>query len=406
MAPAASKWGFILTESEDEVEVPQAKLPSTARTLRERVAEDGSLKVFSKKSERQRKKQLKRGQKRDTSLNILDLPFDVLFHIVSYLRPSDVFRLSRTCQPLHDFLLEEHPGRIARSIIQWRYPCLENCIRLPVLVADIDDMYCDALKDQERLKGHDIRRRPYYQHVKPPDPNLVCTCLTCVLRWNVLGLAVDFSHWQDKLDANDPLPMIPRGRQPEWNTRLLDAHAAIISKALFPSVGGPASQLWYAAILEAHLNSTVCAIRRHSANKFNKRKRFLMTPQDAASGTDEFLQHKGPPSLDFPFHRDNYYMLEAYLPNRSWFSEDSRWGYMPAEQHERDIEQLRKWVSWRRSRTQPDQSGKIKDETWIMEFKGSGWRPVLDLRGTGTWSSDSHGDQRPEVGQSNEARAV
>lgn len=400
MAATTFKWGFILTESDDELEISKPKSPSAAKTLRERVAEDGTLKVFSKKSERQRKKQLKRGEKRETSLNILDLPFDVLIQIVCYLRPSSVFRLSRTCQPLRFFLLEEHAGLVARSIIQWRYSCLEKCIRLPVLVANVDDVYRDVLQDQERLKGHDIRPRPYYQHVKPPDPDLVCTCLTCMLRWNVLGLVVDFAHWNDKLDANEPLPMIPRGRQPEWNTKLLESHATVISKALFPSAGGEASQLWYAVILEAHMDSTVRAIRRHSANKFNKRKRFLMTPQDVASGTDEFLQRKGPPSLDFPFHRDNYYMLEAYLPNRSWFSDDSRWGYMPAEQHDKDIEQLRKWVSWRRSRTQPDNNGVSKVESWTMEFKGSAWKPVLELRGTGNQSRASLGSQIPEGGQS------
>lgn len=379
---SSNKWGFVLTDPEAGVVKQQPNPPSTAKTLRERVAEDGTLQVFSKKSERQRKKLLKRGTQKYANLNILDLPFDVLIHIVSYLRPSDVFRLSRTCWPLHDFLLKEYPSRIARSIIQWRYSCLAKCIRLPVLVSDIEDVYQDALRDQERLKDHNVRRRPYYQHVKPPDPDLVCTCLTCVLRWNVLGLAVDFSHWQDKLDANEPLPMIPRGRQPEWNTQLLDAHAAVVEKAIFPSVSGEASSLWYAVVLEAHLDSTVRAVRRHSANKFNQRKRFLMTPQDAAAGTDEFLQQRGPPSLDFPFHRDNYYMLEAYLPNRSWFSEDSRWGYMPADQHDKDIEQLRKWVCWRRARTQVDGDGKTKEEERVvMEFNGSGWEPVLEFRG-------------------------
>ncbi|KAJ4414068.1 hypothetical protein N0V82_008142 [Gnomoniopsis sp. IMI 355080] len=392
MATTSSKWGFILTDPETTVEPQESKSPSAPRTLRERVAEDGTLKVFSKKSERQRKKQLKRGNKTTLNLTLLDLPFDVLIQVVSYLRPSDVFRLSRTCHPLHSFLLDEHPSRIARSIIQWRYSCLEKCIRLPVLVSDIQPVYRDALQDHERLKGHDIRRRPYYQHVKAPDPELICTCLTCVLRWNVLGLAVDFSHWQDKLDANEPLPMIPRGRQPEWNTKLLDSHAAIVEKALFPLVSGPASSLWYAVILEAHLDSTVRAVGRHSANRFNHRKRFLMTSQDAASGTDEFLQLNGPPSLDFPFHRDNYYMLEAYLPNRSWFSEDGRWGYMPAEQHDKDIEQLRKWVLWRRNRIQADANGKSKDDKWVMEFNGSGWKPVLDLGGTG--------DQSKEMAQS------
>lgn len=362
----------------DRCDLSGVEVPGT-----ERVHDDGSLTVFSKKSKRLHKKlQLRRGKHRDNpNITLLDLPFDIAIEILSYLRPSDVFRLSRTCRYLHGLWLQEHSARIARSIIKWRYSCLEKCMRLPVLVRDIgDDTYLDALLNQERLRGHDIRRRPYYQHIKAPDPNVVCTCLTCVLRWNVLCLAVDFAQWQDNLDTNEPLPVIPRGRQPEWNTSLLEAHAAVVLKAMPTRDSGGCSALWHAAILEAHLDSTVRSIRRHGANKFNQRARFRMTADDAASGTDDFLQRRGPPSLDFPFHRDNYYMLEAYLPNRSWFPEEERWGYMPAEQHDKDLEQLRKWVSWRRSRAHGDAGGGAVADTLVMEFRGSRWRPVLDLR--------------------------
>lgn len=310
-----------------------------------RVGDDGSLTVYSKRSKRQRKKhQLKKNKPHGEHESLLDLPFDILIHVFAFLRPSDVFRLARTCRSLNGFLLEEHAALVSRSIIRWRYSCLEKCVRLPVLISDIDDPQLQVLvQDRDRQRKLEIHKRPYYQHVKPPDPSLVCTCLTCVLRWNVLCLAIDFSHWQDNLDAGDPLPMIPRGRQPEWNTRLLNSHAATVEKAVDPSVGGRASPLWYAVILEAHLNSTIRSIRRHSANKGNRRPRFRMTPADAAGETDAFLQRSGPPSADFPFHRDNYYMLEAYLPNRCWMKEDGRWGYMPADQHERDLEQIKRW---------------------------------------------------------------
>lgn len=372
-------------ESPDTDRMPETPLSaSTPSKLPGRVANDGTLTVFSKKSERLRKKQLKRGKFEDSQITLLDLPYDIVIQILSILRPSDIFRLSRTCHSLHTFLLDEHCIRVARAIVQWRYACLEKCMCLPVPASTIPDVFRDALQDQERLKGHDIRRRPYYQHIKPPDPEVVCTCLTCVLRWNVLCLAVDFAHWQDHLDTNEPLPVIPRGKQPQWNKKLLDSHATVVEKAVLSSAGGKACPMWHAVILEAHLGSTVRSVRRHTANKFNKRTRFLLTPQDAAWETDAFLQRKGPPSLDFPFHRDNYYMLEAYLPNRSWFSEKGRWGYMPAEQHEKDLEQLRKWVAWRRSRTQADESGVPKNDTWVMNFDGSGWKPVLDLRGNGT----------------------
>lgn len=233
-------------------------------------------------------------------------------------------------------------------------------------IFNIPHEHKETLLDEERLQEweRDQRRRPY-QHIKTLDPRSVCRCLTCVLRWNVLCLTVDFAHWQGVLDAGDVLPVIPRGRQPEWNRNLLDAHAAVVEKALLASTNSSrlASKLWHAVILEAHLDSTVRSTRHHRANKFNKQPHFLMTDQDATSGTDAFLHAHGPPSVDFPFMRDNYYMLEAYLPNRSWFGEEGRWGYMPAEQHEKDIEVIRRWAVWRKENL----NGEKKKE-WVMHL--------------------------------------
>lgn len=479
-------------------------------STRERVSNDGTLAVFSKRNERQRKKQaLKKPHSLSSSSYtgdpfLLSLPYDILIQILAYLRPSSVFRLARTCRALHSFLLHQHPSRIAHAIISWRYPILAQCMRLPVLLSAVDGnnddttatttitttnqdnsapsktptlSFRDVLLDEERVRGHDIRRRPYYQHLMPPDPHLVCTCLTCTLRWHVLCLAVDFAHWQDRLDAGEPLPAIPRGERPAWNARLLEAHAGVVLKAVLdptilstnttnsgpfnpppPPSSSPASSsfstikveacdthihthptlsspLWHAAILQAHLTSTIRSIQRQQANKFNHRPRFRLTPQDAASGTDSFLGFEGPPSMDMPFHRDNYYMLEAYLPNRSWFADEKRWGYMPPEQHQSDLEQLRKFVLWRRemmrgksgsattattrsipnnhnggsssssssddsadtaatattagSDAKSEQTKRInqKEETWVMKFNGSSWRPVLVLRDSGGESS-------------------
>lgn len=327
-------------------EIGGAKSTAAKESGRERVAEDGSLTVYSKRSERRLKKR-HRSKSSGEQRTFLDLPFDILSHILGFVRPSDIFRLSRTCHTLNRFLLQDHPALIARTIIQRRYSCLERCIRLPALLTDIEDPDLrDLVQHPERQKKLDIHRRPYYQHVAPPDSHVVCTCMTCILRWNLLCLAVDFAHWQDDLDKGEPLPIIPRGRQPKWNSELLSSHEAIVLKAVNPTVGGASSPLWYAAILETHLASTVRAISRHSANKGNRRPRFRMTLQDMASGTDAFLERSGPPSADFPFHRDNYYMLEAYLPNRCWLKEKGRWGYMPAEQHNTDLEQIRRWASW------------------------------------------------------------
>lgn len=349
------------------------------------MADDGTLTVQSKRSERRRKKQqLKQPKPLDSNVTLLHLPFDILIQILTLLRPSDNFRLARVCRSLQIFILQEYPSHIAKAVLRWRYPCLEKCLRLPVPMSQIPQAYQDILLDNGRLQEweRDMMRRPY-QHIKALDPRSVCRCLTCVLRWNVLCLAVDFAHWQDVLDAHEPLPVIPRGRQPAWNYQLLDAHAAVVNKALRPSTPSHSSSapLWHAVILEAHLASTVRSIRRHRANQFNKRPHFTMTEEEAASGTDTFLQRKGPPSADFPFHRDNYYMLEAYLPNRSWFSETGRWGYMPAEQHDKDVEQMRRWMVWRRELAEKQE--REKETTWTMRFMGSDWKPTLVIGSEG-----------------------
>lgn len=201
-----------------------------------------------------------------------------------------------------------------------------------------------------------IHKRPY-QHVQPVDCERVCTCLTCMLAWNNLNLILDFASWRANLEAGEPIPMIPRGKNPRWNRKLISHHADIVLSCLepSPSSSSPSSSpnankmqtLIYARILQSHLSSTVHAISRHSNNKGNKRRRFLMSKADKESGRDAFLEVKGPPSMDFPFARDNYYMLEAFLPNRGWMEEregGAGWVYMPGSQHERDVEMVRVWV--------------------------------------------------------------
>jgi len=64
-----------------------------------------------------------------------------------------------------------------------------------------------------------------------------------------------------------------------------------------------------------------------------------MTAADMGAGTDEFLQRDGPPTFHYPYARDLYYMLEVFLPGRSWISELQKWVYMPQTQewHETDL---------------------------------------------------------------------
>lgn len=308
-----------------------------------------ALTLRSKRTERFKKKQTKKAKKvRPEGPSLLSLPSELLLAIIGLLRPSDVFNLWRVNKPLNAFLSEAE-AIIAKSIVGWRYVCLEKCYRTPVLLKNVDATFHHDLQSADRQELLTIHKKPY-QHIQSPDPTEICTCLTCMLRWSALCFIVDFGHWQGNLDRGDPITLIPRGGFPEWNQKLVAANAATVRKAL-------RSPLWHARLFEVQLDSTVRAIRRHAANKGNKRRRFRMTKEDADSGTDLFLERSGPPSFDFPFHRDNYYMLEAYMPNRSWIAEHEKWFYLPAEQHDKDVEVVARWATWRRNKrdAQPTQ---------------------------------------------------
>ncbi|KAI1184766.1 hypothetical protein F5B17DRAFT_410742 [Nemania serpens] len=302
-----------------------------------------ALAIRSKRTERVRKKQTKKSMKakvKDAPQDFLRLlPYELIMEILVLLRPSDLFRLQRASKPFHDFIAQEET-RLARAVSCWRYSSLEKCFRRPVLLADVDPAVHDLLQMAERQEVLTIHKKPY-QHIRPPEPTEVCTCLTCTLRWSALAVIIDFAHWQQHLDDGEPIPMVPRGKFPQWNQTLIDAHATIVRKALY-------SPLWHARLLEAQLDSTTRSIRRHAANKGNKRRRFRMTEEDVDSGTDLFLARSGPPSFDIPYHRDNYYLLETFMPNRCWSQDHSRWLYVPAEQHDRDIEFVVMWAERRR----------------------------------------------------------
>lgn len=314
-------------QEEDEVKEPHLPTPTSSDAT-----VNGHTTILSKRTERQRKKQLKKLAMKKTTAqdptNGIPLPNELLLVVLFHLRPSDLFALSRTCKFLRSFILAwETP--LAKDIIATRYPCLEQCIRLPVLLDTIDPAFHPALLNPNGRPTMDTRA---FQHIPPPDPFLVCTCLTCTLHWIALCVVVDFAHWQTSLDAGDPIPVIPRGTLPAWNEALVRANADVVRKAL-------ASPLWYARVLEEHLRSITRSIRRHAQNKGDRRPRFDMTPQDEAAGTDAFLCRVGPATVDFPVHRDNYYILEAYLPNRSWGADEKKWLYLP-DLHHVDL----KWV--------------------------------------------------------------
>ncbi|KAH9904441.1 hypothetical protein F4778DRAFT_62523 [Xylariomycetidae sp. FL2044] len=295
-----------------------------------------NLALHSKRTERAHRKMTKKALKTASRLpGIFRLPYELAFEIIVLLRPSDVFSLQRVNRYHRDFIVAEE-SRIAKRISDWRYACLAQSFRPPVPLENVEDKIRPLLQVPDRQGLLSIHKTKY-QNVPPPDPFEICTCLTCRLRWSGLCLIVDFAHWQDNLDKGEPIPTFLRGQAPEWNESLMATNAAIVRKSL-------RNPLWHARLLEAHLDSTTRSIRRHAANKGNKRPRFRMSPAEFDSGSDLFLERGGPPSVDFPHHRDLYYLLEAYVPNRGWSRECDRWLYLPAEQHDKDIEYVLLWA--------------------------------------------------------------
>ncbi|KAK1830694.1 hypothetical protein QBC39DRAFT_101439 [Podospora conica] len=289
------------------------------------------LTLHSKRTGRRQKKLESRARKPLLQpRGLLDLPYELLMRILALLRPSDLFALVRVNKDLGLFIRDQET-RIADAIIALRYPILAKCFRRPVLIEELEPGARSHLHAR-RLQATSTKGPPF-QHIRPLDPALICSCLTCLLRWNSLCIVLDFAHWQPNLDKGEPIPVIARGRDPQWNQNLVAKHAEIVVKSL-------TRPLCYARILEAHLDSTTRAIRRHAGNKGNRRRRYRMTDDDLRSGSDAFLGRSGPPTLDIPFHRDNYYMLEAFFPNRSWIKERDAWVYVPEVQHEQDLARL------------------------------------------------------------------
>lgn len=288
-----------------------------------------SLTLRNKRTERMKRKNATRQQKRDAIINLTKLPTEIILASLEYVLPSDVLRFSSVNRRFYR-LVQANASILGDAIIKLRYSILVQCFPTPKPLAEVASDIQALLTNPDRQKQLSIHNRPY-QHIQPPDPHQLCTCLTCILTWNNLGLVLDFAHWRSHLDIGTPIPTLSRGQTEPWNNDLVARNARIARKAVENS-------LWHASVLEQHLESTIHAIKRHAKNKGNKRVHVAMTEDDVASGTDDFLSKHGPLSLEFPYQRDEYYMLEAYLPNRWWRKVEGRWIYIIAGQHQRDLE--------------------------------------------------------------------
>lgn len=297
-----------------------------------------ALTLNSKKTARRQKKAAKK--RVQTSIHtMLDLPHEILTHILSFLKPTHMFVLLRVSHSVHD-LVRENELTIASAIISHRYRYISQCFPLPRPLSSVPEQAQTALLSERWQHFMRIHRFSYQQISQPADSAHVCSCTSCILLWNNLNILLDLSHWQRNLANREPLPIIPRGQKPEWNVELLAKHASIVTHAMH-------HPLTYAAILQKHLETTTSTIirsskwRRKGENPNIVRPRLYdLTDDDAEHGTDAFLARKGRENFNPIYMRDQYYSTEVWMPNRKWDREDECWRYYAKPQHDNDM----KWV--------------------------------------------------------------
>jgi hypothetical protein len=292
---------------------------------------------------RAEKKEARRKAHSHDIQSFLDLPPELLLSVLGHLLPSDVCQLLTLNTSMRNFILDNESA-ITEEIVRRRCWVLRQCFPLPVALDLVPMSSQRTLLSQgwqDRLRIH---KNPY-QHIKPIDPTTVCTCMSCVLAWNNLCIILDLAHWQTNLEHREPIPNIPRGKTPQWNVDLLQRSANIVTRAM-------KSPLTYARILQTHLETTTRTIIR--SGKWRKKGEKITTPRprlyhltdaEALSGTDAYLDRSGPPSYQPIFMRDNYYSVEAFLPNRKWDKDEQVWKYYSKwpKPHENDLE----WLSAR-----------------------------------------------------------
>jgi len=339
-----------------------------------------TLPLHSKKTKRLEKLKLKRQRKinvESVTSSFLQLPAELLSEILGYLRPSDICSVLLVSRATRDFVYQNE-NSIARDMVQRRYWVLSRCFPLPVPLHDVDEEARSALLNPRREKVTEIHMKPY-QHIRPMDVQKICSCHSCLFAWNNLCIVLDLAHFQDYLNTREPIPMIPRGTNSEWNMVLTGRNAMIVEHAL-------SSLLCYAAILEKHLNSIVGTLlrsvrfpppapkHRHMmgaakpAKTVHPNRLYHLMESDAATGTDEFLERQGDPSYQMPFHRDNYYNrnMDAYVPNRKWSKEEKGWMYYAAGGHERDLALAKRWFA-----PKPPSPPEADHEAFIASFRAT-----------------------------------
>jgi hypothetical protein len=321
------------------------------------------LTLRSKKTERLQRKSQRRSKKSTLSdasspgsndsktTTILDLPPELLSQILLNLLPTDLLNLQLVSRSLRSFLTL-HSASFTRTLLSTRYAHLSRSFWLPFPLSDetISPRAAHILRHPAYQEKLIIHKAPYTQHIPPPNPAEICSCVSCLLAWNNLCMILDYTFFaRTRLHRREPLPVIGRGQRPEWNERLLDTHREVVRRVVLGRRYGREG-LMYAAVLQRYFEVVAVAltrkvkVKRSEDAKVETRpaltpwKAFGITDEEVRGGTDVFLGREGPASFEFPFSRDVYYSLDAYVPARKWSKGEGRWMYpAPGTVHANDV---------------------------------------------------------------------
>lgn len=136
-----------------------------------------AIPLKSKRTQRKQKKLQKKEKASKERATLLDLPSELFVDVLIRVMPRDVFTLSQVSKDLRDFILSQE-ATVGREIINLRYRALAKCFPLPILLENVDPAVQPAMMSEARQMTVSIHKKPY-QHIKPPDAHVICTCLVC-----------------------------------------------------------------------------------------------------------------------------------------------------------------------------------------------------------------------------------
>ena len=275
----------------------------------------------------------------ESARGLADIPYELLLHVLNFLRPSDVLRLSLVSRSLMQFI-SCNENTIASAIISHRYQILARCFLLPLCVDILSETERDALQSQI-ARGQHNGKVLMHRHLSLPSSSPdICICFACTVSWVKLNIILDQSHSQVVLNREGFPPTCHSESQEAVYNAILARHHAVVTRAI-------AHPLTYAAILEKHLVTTVGIISRNLAKTPDMSS---IIEHEVRSGTDVFLNREMARGASRIYtSRCGLYGKTVWLPGRKWNPAGNRWAYTEDPAHRANVDFLVwKRKQWRR----------------------------------------------------------